>query len=101
MTQPQKFFILIGAPKSGTTTLSKWLGRHPNVQLHPTKEPRFFTRFSDIEWSGPGAQAFSDSLVSNENSYLEEFKGISAGTWAMDASTDYLWCEDSPELIKK
>jgi hypothetical protein len=36
-------FIIIGAMKSGTTTLFRWLGEHPLVQLPTQKEPGFFS----------------------------------------------------------
>lgn len=38
--------------KSGTTSLFRWLGQHPEVALPLTKEPDFFTRHFDrgIDW---------------------------------------------------
>jgi Sulfotransferase domain len=35
-------FFIVGAPKSGTTALSQYLGTHPNVFFSPVKEPHFF-----------------------------------------------------------
>lgn len=35
-------FLIIGAPKSGTTALYHWLARHPQVHLSTPKEPYFF-----------------------------------------------------------
>jgi glycosyltransferase involved in cell wall biosynthesis len=35
-------FFIIGAPKSGTTSLSEYLKDHPNVFFSPVKEPHFF-----------------------------------------------------------
>lgn len=35
-------FIIIGAPKSGTTSLLSWLGQHPKIWCHPRKELHFF-----------------------------------------------------------
>src|SRR5579862_4386701 len=35
-------FFIIGAPKSGTTALSQYLGTHPNVFFSRVKEPHFF-----------------------------------------------------------
>ena len=95
------FFILVGAPRSGTTSIAYWLRQHPDIRLHPDKEPRFFTNFSQVPWAGPKLRNFLDSLVSDEDRYLSAFSGGSQAHWAMDASTDYLWCEDSPQLIKE
>ncbi len=37
-------FFIPGAPKCGTTALSRWLGDHPGVYFSPRKEPHFFNR---------------------------------------------------------
>lgn len=35
-------FFIVGAPKSGTTSMYDWLGQHPDVYMSPFKEPRYF-----------------------------------------------------------
>ena len=35
-------FLIIGAAKSGTTSLYHYLGQHPDVFVSPVKEPNFF-----------------------------------------------------------
>ena len=37
-------FIIIGAAKSATTSLTKALGRHPEIQISQSMEPKFFGR---------------------------------------------------------
>lgn len=45
-------FLIIGSPKSGTTSLAAWLGAHPDVFVPPQKELHFFSR--DDRWAlGP------------------------------------------------
>jgi hypothetical protein len=39
---PLPNFLIIGAPKSGTTALYQWLIRHPDIHLSTPKEPFFF-----------------------------------------------------------
>src|SRR5688572_16981668 len=39
---PRPNFFIIGAPKSGTTSLDAWLSEHPNVYMSPVKEPHYF-----------------------------------------------------------
>lgn len=54
-------FLLIGTMKSGSTTLFRWLGRHPGVGLPEVKEPGFFS--DDRHWArGPDwyASLFGD-----------------------------------------
>jgi hypothetical protein len=36
-------FYILGAAKCGTTSLAKWLGRHPDICISRPKEPRYFT----------------------------------------------------------
>lgn len=47
-------FLVIGAQKSATTTLFKYLEEHPNIYMPPEKEAPFFNldeRFErGIEW---------------------------------------------------
>ena len=53
MTLPN--FIIIGAAKSGTTSLYYYLKQHPQVFMSSNKEPNFFV-FKDLElpsFSGP------------------------------------------------
>lgn len=40
MTEPN--FFILGAPKCGTTSLSKWLREHPQIFVPQDKEPFFF-----------------------------------------------------------
>jgi hypothetical protein len=37
-------FVMIGAMKSGTTSLHRTLNRHPQIYMCPSKEPMFFSR---------------------------------------------------------
>lgn len=45
-------FLIIGAMRSGTSTLARWLVGHPEVFLAPGKELHFFDRYFDrgITW---------------------------------------------------
>lgn len=45
-------FVIIGAGKSGTTTLYEWLAQQPEIFASSLKEPRFFSRDWDksLDW---------------------------------------------------
>ncbi len=43
-------FIIIGAPKSATTTLTTILPRHPEIFISKPKEPKFFGRYHSKGW---------------------------------------------------
>jgi hypothetical protein len=47
-------FIIIGAAKSATTTLTTVLPRHPDFFISKPKEPKFFGRRYDMGWSWYG-----------------------------------------------
>lgn len=94
------FLMIIGAPKSATTTLANWLSRHPDMVVSQAKEPRFFTDFGQYDWSGPASKYFMETLARDEASYVRSFAENPNAKWAVDASTDYLWCPASPDKIK-
>lgn len=91
MALPKQFVFIIGAPKSGTTSLAHWLNLRPDMAYCAGKEPRFFTDFGDIDWTGPGSDLFKEQMYTDEASYLAGFPDDPAVTWAIDGSTDYLW----------
>ena len=43
-------FIIIGAAKSATTTLTTILPKHPDIFISKTKEPKFFGRYYNKGW---------------------------------------------------
>ncbi|MCU1602002.1 MAG: hypothetical protein JWO22_2711 [Frankiales bacterium] len=45
-------FVGVGASKSGTTSLARWLEQHPGLFVSPAKEIRFFTLHWDkgVDW---------------------------------------------------
>lgn len=107
MPQPvNKFLIIIGSPKAGTTSLARWLGQRDDMVLGAEKEPRYFTDFSRFTWQGPGSDAFETTMLRDEPSYFGNFspektgKPLCNGAWAIDGSTDYLWCQKAADNIK-
>ena len=42
MKRPNLF--IVGAPKSGTTSIYNYLKNHPEVFMSPIKEPHFFAK---------------------------------------------------------
>ena len=61
-------FFIVGAAKAGTTSLHRYLERHPQVYMCPMREPHFFSRVGDRN----GRQHFVD-VISDEASYLALF----------------------------
>jgi hypothetical protein len=81
-------FLIIGAAKSGTTSLFSYLSNHPDVFLHPYKELRYFV--------GPKSKR---SLGWYEGQF-DEAQGFKAVGEASNGYTKYPLHEGAPERIK-
>jgi hypothetical protein len=97
---PNNFLAIIGAPKSGTSSVANWLSARPDMALEASKEPRFHTDFADRTWNGPKGAEFADSIRATLDDYADGFAHKPDADWAVDASTDYLWCPASPAKLK-
>lgn len=45
MSSPERVAFIVGAPRSGTTSLACYLEEHPDVCFSYTKEPHFFSQY--------------------------------------------------------
>lgn len=87
-------FLIIGAQKSGTTSLYEYLRQHPQVYMSPIKEPHFFTY--------EGAHPPSPGIVTNWFAYQALFSGAKEHHIAVgEASPSYLHAEYAPERIAR
>lgn len=92
--------FIVGAPKSGTTSLYAWLSQHPDVFMSQNKEPRYFCDFDPNTKNGPLSDLFFEDYVNEYNEYLELFNNaLPSVKWLGESSTDYLWDEDSAQKI--
>lgn len=95
-------FLIIGAPKSGTTSLYHYLTQHPQLFMSPNKEPYFFAfEGSRPTFSGPGddiAWINAQSVV-ELSEYQQLFEGAGDGQLCGEASTMYLYIKDSCDRI--
>ena len=77
-------FLIIGAPKAGTTSLYQYLRQHPDVFMPANKEPYYFAKTRT-------EQELSD--------YLELFAARHNARAVGEASTNYLFRPQAPRLI--
>ncbi|MGE4552764.1 MAG: sulfotransferase, partial [Desulfovibrionaceae bacterium] len=84
---PMPNFFIIGAAKSGTTSLANYLGGHPDVFMPKWKEPAYFTS-PEI----PGLHDWNGYLQ-----LFQEGRGVKA---IGEASTHYLSSPEAPGMIK-
>jgi hypothetical protein len=78
MRKPNAF--IVGAPKAGTTAMTQYLGRHPDIFIPSRKELHFFG--SDLHKRG----SYPDTL----EAYLEFYAGARDEAILLDASVCYL-----------
>ena len=86
-------FFIVGAPKSGTTNISYYLRRHPQVFMPEKLEPYYFARL-DIP------QNYEREIISNEKKYLNLFKNTKSCRAIGESSPVYLYCPHSALEIK-
>jgi len=89
-------FFIIGAPKSGTTSLYEYLRGHPDVFMSPMKEPFYFS--PDVT-SGPRRRQLRHGR--DEHAYLDLFADAGEQRWVGEASTGYMVSEVAAGLVKE
>ncbi len=88
--------FIIGAPKSGTTSLYEYLDEHPDVYMSPVKEPGYFSPDVQVRLAARAHYAFPD----DQARYLELFAAAGAVAHRGEASTTYLMSTQAPQLIQ-
>jgi hypothetical protein len=91
-------FLILGVPRSGTTTTYEGLKQHPQVFVSPIKEPMFFILQGEKELS----PALSKHRGPRDlNGYQSLFRGVVQEKAVGEASTYYLFSPQAPLEIKK
>lgn len=92
-------FILIGAAKSGTTSLYHYLKQHPGIYMSPVKEPKYFSLVgSQLDFSGPGDTLIQRGTTTTLEDYRQLFEDAPAHSLCGEASTIYL---DDPQAAAR
>jgi hypothetical protein len=85
-------FLLLGAPRSGTTALYEGLRARPDVFLPAVKEPLFFLRDGrSRSWYSPGGAPRGAEAITTWDQYLGLFADAGRFPVRGDASTLYLY----------
>ena len=112
MTNRLPNLFVPGAMKAGTTAFAAALERHPQVFLHPFKEPMYFAQTSQSREKlygllSPDGERFDTVTPHNSVSYTEldeylaGFEGGESSAYRLDASTMYLQSPDAILLAKE
>src|SRR5215469_5961387 len=94
-------FLIIGAPKAGTTALHAALAQHPGLHMSPVKEPKFFLSDGPPPVrGGPGdAQTYREH-VWRRAEYEALFDAAQPGTLRGESTPFYLYRQDAQERIR-
>jgi hypothetical protein len=84
-------FFVIGAGKSGTTSLYHYVKQHPQIFMSAVKEPKYFALAGhDLDFRGPGDERIVAQTTTTTEAYLELFKEAGDEPVLGEASTIYL-----------
>jgi hypothetical protein len=92
-------FLIVGAAKSGTTSLYKYLRQHPRIFMPDIKEPHFFCF---TEKQPPFKYPQELQVIWRFEEYKELFRSAGEGQLIGESSTHYLYFyNESIQSIKK
>jgi hypothetical protein len=97
----QPNFVVIGAPKCGTTSLHHYLSQHPDVYVPQRKELHYFSyaymqRFA----TGPGDAHVLAPLCATRQAYEKHYEHVGLQRAVGDISPSYLYYAEVSERIK-
>ncbi|WP_346862259.1 sulfotransferase [uncultured Draconibacterium sp.] len=95
-------FLIVGASKSGTSSLYHYLKQHPDIYLSDKqKEGRYFSQMPG-NFKGPGDENITATITKDLESYKALFQTCSEEKAVGDISPEYLYFhEKSIPLIQK
>ena len=93
-------FLIIGAAKSGTSSLYAYSKQHPEIYMSSLKEPRFFAFEGEkVDFCGPGSDVFNQETITNLEAYRALFNRVSDEKAIGEASPAYLCVPKAAECI--
>ena len=90
---PRPDFLVIGAPKAGTTAVHSALRQHPEVFVSDPKEPKYWLcdDAPPPAWHGPGDAHSQQEWVWRREDYLDLFAGARPDQVRGESTPFYLW----------
>ena len=82
-------FFIIGAAKSGTTSLYKYLTGHPQVFMSPVKEPCFFS--TGLGGADDPLGPEPPTLIRDWDAYRQLFAAVTTETAIGETSANYVY----------
>jgi Sulfotransferase family len=91
-------FFIVGAARSGTTSISRYLGQHPEVYIPRQKEVHYYAA-DYFPCNGPGDERLNKIVIHNEDQYVQLFKGVTEEKAVGESSVFYLCFPGTAERI--
>jgi hypothetical protein len=95
-------FLIIGAARTGTSSLYEYMRQHPDIFFSAVKEPMFFAlEGAPPDFRGPGDdKEINRKAVTRLADYQALFTGAASRKAVGEASANYLYSETAAERIK-
>ncbi len=93
-----RFLIIGGASKAGTTSVFEYLSGHPQICASTAKETRFFL---DPDYPLPAAKQYHRNGPEEYQSFFLPQGGDRQSDWRLEATPDYLYSRNTSELIRR
>ncbi len=89
--------FIVGAAKSGTTSIHQCLAQHKDVYAGPLKEPHYFAggHFNNAPVE------YKKSITLNYESYINNYKNAGDARYLLDSSVHYIYFKDALQKIKE
>ena len=95
-------FLIIGAAKSGTSSVFAYLGQHPQVFASPSKEPNYFALADQrVAFTGPGDEIINQASITDVRQYQALFRTAKSASAVGEASTLYLYSPAAAAAIRR
>ncbi len=91
-------FFVIGAAKSGTTALYRYLRQHPEIFMSDRKEPHHFS-YTEESKKTNGPSDYIRSAITDFQQYLDLFERVSHEIAIGEASPTYIYVPGTAERI--
>lgn len=99
--RPQPDFLIVGAPKAGTTALHAALAQHPEVFVTTPKEPKYWLcdDAPPPHWRGPGDQHSQREWIWRRQDYQRLFEPAEPHQVRGESTPFYLWSRGAHRRI--
>jgi hypothetical protein len=91
-------FFIVGAARSGTTSLNRYLSQHPEIFITSRKDAHFFAT-EHFPCNGPGDEVMNRKVLRDKAEYDQLFAGVGGEKAIGESSAFYLCLPGTAERI--